>query len=213
MEENKYTETKPDTFNQDTPEEDQPTETPFDDQKPASEPKEQDINEIKLTFFKKIQFWQITSILFIVLFVISLFFVSGSGESISQTEAKNRVQDYVDTVISGRAVAIIGDINEEKGLYKVGLNIQGQDIDSYITKDGEVFFPTGVVLDTIFDSLIPITGGAAAGNIELDMPDSELEETEIIEDGESEDLEDDEEETEDDEEGEDGEEDGSEEEE
>ena len=32
---------------------------------------------------------------------------------------------------------------EENGLYKVSLSVAGQSVDSYITKDGSLFFPQG----------------------------------------------------------------------
>ena len=107
---------------------------------------------LKLGFLKRIQFWQFTSIILLVFFVVSLFFVSTAdvtGNVISETEAKSKVEGYVKNILAGRAAPSFGDIEEENGLYKVPLTLQGQNIDSYITKDGKVFFPTGINLDEI----------------------------------------------------------------
>lgn len=42
---------------------------------------------------------------------------------------------------------------EEKGLYKLRLSIQGQEFDSYITKDGKIFFPEAVNLEEKTDNI------------------------------------------------------------
>jgi len=164
MEENKDAEIKLNVAEETTQEQPKPAESSPEPQKPTTEPKKEEEKEIKLNFLKKAQFWQITSIVFIILFFVSLFFASPGG-GISQEQAKNRVQSYVDTVIAGRAVATLGDVSESNDLYKIELNLEGQSVDSYITKDGKIFFPSGIDLDRFFDNPLPFTGGIVAGGI------------------------------------------------
>jgi len=114
-------------------------------------------NEEKKPIFSRIQFWQGLSVLFILLFIISLFVgFRGSDNTsitgatvISKDAAKEKVQDYIDTVLRGRATATIDEIKEENGLYKMKVNLAGQIIDSYATKDGKLFFPNVIDLDNL----------------------------------------------------------------
>ena len=122
-------------------------------------------DEIKVVnIFKKIQFWQALSVIFIILFIVSLFFITSNANSISKTEAKNKVQAYVDRILAGRAVAEIGNIDEKNGLYSVQLTLQGQNVESYITKDGELFFPAAVELDKITNLPLPTNDASAEGD-------------------------------------------------
>ncbi len=122
--------------------------------------------KLKINFLRKIQFWQVLSTMFIILFVISLFIIFSSNGGISEAEAKNKIRAYVDNALAGRVVATIGEVSEKSGLYKVQITIQGQDIDSYITKDGELFFPTGVDLERINE--MPGLPGNVARNVNDD---------------------------------------------
>ena len=110
-------------------------------------------DELNMKFIKKVQFWQILSVIFFVLFITSLLYISGSSKEIVEIDAKNIVQSYVDRLeIARPSISIeVGDISERNGLYNVKLMLQGQEIDSYLSKDGKLFFPTGVELDQVFD--------------------------------------------------------------
>ncbi len=105
-----------------------------------------------LSFLKKPFFWQLTSVILLILLVISLFsaFSSPTGavvNDIGGDDAKEKVQDYVDAVLQDRFSAALGDAVEEGGLYRIDVYIQGQTIQSYITKDGKLFFPNVIDLD------------------------------------------------------------------
>ena len=119
----------------------------------AQKPKTDEI-KVKLGFLKKTVFWQFLSVLFIILFIVSLFFVWGGG-GITKTEARNKVQGYVDAVIAGRVVATVGEAIAEGDLYRIPISISGQDIDSYMTKDGRLFFPSGVDIDKVLENPLP----------------------------------------------------------
>ena len=64
------------------------------------------------------------------------------AEAITQEEAKGKVKDFVEgnLVQPGTSVEI-KEISDESGLYKAVLNVSGQEIVSYLTKDGKQFFP------------------------------------------------------------------------
>ncbi len=109
---------------------------------------------VDLGFLKKPFFWQITSVLFIILFIISLFSIFGDNAvtgaavaDIGATEVHAKVKDYVDTILRGQVTATLSDPVEEAGMYQIDVSIQGQTITSYVTKDGKLFFPTVVDLD------------------------------------------------------------------
>ncbi|MEK6922447.1 MAG: hypothetical protein AABX08_01450 [Nanoarchaeota archaeon] len=129
--------------------------------------------KVRLDFFKKMQFWQFLSVIFLVLFIVSLFFIGGSG-GITKTEARNKVQSYVDTVLAGRVVANVGEASAEGNLYLVPISIAGQNINSYITKDGRLFFPSGVEIDSILENPPPVldAGDQAVDEVPLEGVDN-----------------------------------------
>ncbi len=137
------------------------------------EKKESKEDTIELNFIKKPFFWQITSVVLLILFVISLFAAFGSPtafavKDVGGSAAKERVQNYVETVLAGRAVAVLGEVNEVAGLYEIDLTIQGQTIESYVTKDGVLFFPTSIDLDEFerFGGQLPVISDTEVSNIE-----------------------------------------------
>ena len=103
----------------------------------------------KMRYFKD-NSWQIITIVLGVLLVISLF-TNGFNSlnlSSSKDEISNNVINFVnDELLQGQAVALLNEISEENGLYKLNLNVAGQQVDAYVTKDGSLFFPQGISLD------------------------------------------------------------------
>ncbi len=65
------------------------------------------------------------------------------AESLSSTETKNKVEEFVNQymVQEGKGQAKVADISEEGGMYKAVIELQGQSIDTYVTKDGKKLFP------------------------------------------------------------------------
>jgi len=109
---------------------------------------------IKLNFIKKPQFWQGLSVILFISLIVSFFIIlNSSNNEISKNDAKNRVQDYIDRLESVRPDANIEiiDIKKINGIYNAKLSIQEREIDSYLSKDGKLFFPTGIELDEVFN--------------------------------------------------------------
>ena len=66
------------------------------------------------------------------------------GKVITVEQAQERVLDYVNTqLLQPPFVAEVVRTVDSKTLFKVTLSIAGEEIDSYLTKDGRLFFPQG----------------------------------------------------------------------
>jgi hypothetical protein len=84
------------------------------------------------------------------------------GEILSPEEAKAKASEFINSnLVSEGTVANIKEITEEGGLYKIVVNVGGQDYDSYLTKDGGKFFPQ--VLD-MAEQLAADTDSSASGS-------------------------------------------------
>ena len=76
--------------------------------------------------------------------------LQGNTSSIPKDQAAQKGLDYINNqLLQGQYTAnLSGEVTEVKGLYKFEVTVQGQKLSSYITKDGELFFPQGVVLNS-----------------------------------------------------------------
>ncbi len=63
-------------------------------------------------------------------------------QNLSPQQAEAKAKDFIEgnLVQEGMEVKVKG-VSEENNLYKITIDVQGQEVDSYITKDGESFFP------------------------------------------------------------------------
>ncbi len=74
--------------------------------------------------------------------------VAPEGELTNQQVAQKAVGYINDNFLQGQGEASLGErIIEEHGTIKFKVNYQGQEIDSYATKDGVLFFPQAINLD------------------------------------------------------------------
>lgn len=95
--------------------------------------------------------WAILSAVLVILLLVSVFtngfnFAGVNGE-ISLSEAESIALDYVNTnLLQAPFVAEVTDSSDEGEVYSVTLQVGGQEVVSFISKDGELFFPQG--LDT-----------------------------------------------------------------
>ena len=100
--------------------------------------------------------WPVISAILVILLVIMIVANPFSGqantqEKIGEAEAKLLAQEFVNTnLLQPGASASVTDIDEENGVYKIQLTIQGQQYDSYMTMDGKMFFPqAGIKMDEV----------------------------------------------------------------
>lgn len=87
----------------------------------------------------------IVVIVIIVGAVFGWYYLSKKGKNIIKPEAAaEKVINYINTTyLKGQATAVLGQVSEESGVYKIQFKIQDQDYTSYVTKDGKVLFPAG----------------------------------------------------------------------
>ena len=70
------------------------------------------------------------------------------GNVISKEEAKEIALNFVNNqMLQGQVLANITDVEEERGVYKLKLVVSGNPFDSYMTKDGKIFFTEGILID------------------------------------------------------------------
>ncbi|MFW6283433.1 MAG: hypothetical protein ACOC1P_05270 [Minisyncoccales bacterium] len=92
-------------------------------------------------FYNKIREnpWIISTIvmLAVILFIIISPFASesSSNELISPEEAGEKIEDLLES--QGAGDAEVTGTSEEKGMYRVDVSIQGQEMPIYVTKDGK----------------------------------------------------------------------------
>lgn len=115
-------------------------------------------NEKKKVNWKKLDKKMISNLIIVAgLFFAIGFFVSYQGffdkekrSHISMNEAKERTEIFIteNLVQPGTEIKIKG-VSEEKGLYKINLELMGQEISSYLSKDGKFFFPEAMDIGKI----------------------------------------------------------------
>lgn len=72
------------------------------------------------------------------------------GEILSVQEAGEKAMDFInEDLLRGTATASLIEAVEENGLYKVKFSIEGRELESYITRDGKLFFPEGISLTEV----------------------------------------------------------------
>ncbi len=72
-----------------------------------------------------------------------------NSNTLTTKEAKAKAKKFIDDnlLAAGQSKSQITSITEEKGLFKIKVQVEGQSIDSYMTKDGKKFFPQAVNMD------------------------------------------------------------------
>ncbi len=100
-------------------------------------------------------------------------------------EARVKVENFVNTyLIQSGTKATITNLTEAYGLYKVKVNIGAdQQVDSYISRDGKLFFPQALDMDEL--SKTPASGagnqaGAAAESAPIDVPKNDKPKVELF---------------------------------
>lgn len=94
-------------------------------------------------------YWAVASVLLAVLLVIVL--IANASAGVSKAEAGKIVLDFAEE--QGVDASLV-DVKSQGSVYEVILDIEGQQVPVYITKDGNNFVP----------QLIPLTGNVVAGS-------------------------------------------------
>ncbi len=132
----------------------EPAKPDIVDSKPVVDPweDEDDSNDS----LKSASTWKLLTGILLILLVVSVFTggfnMDGAvtSEGITLAEAEGKVLDYVNTNLLQAPFTAELESSEDAGsLYKLTILVAGQKVDSYITKDGKIFFPQGFQLDEI----------------------------------------------------------------
>jgi len=87
------------------------------------------------------------------------------GKTISTDEAKTKAEEFVNKfLMSNGSKATIKDITTEYGLYKLSIDITTDVVESYITKDGKLFFPQALNIAEISSAKDTAATGDTAAN-------------------------------------------------
>src|SRR3989344_7336936 len=103
-------------------------------------------------FFKEAGTWKAITGIVIILLLFSIFtqgFKFPTKGEISMSQAEEKTLAFVnENLLRKPFAAEVQSTIEESGLYKITLSVGGETIDSYITKDGKIFFPQGFLTET-----------------------------------------------------------------
>ena len=93
--------------------------------------------------------WMVIAIALAVLLAVSVFFnVKGNVGGLSKEQAGEKAINYIKTnLLQPGMTAVLVSSEDANGLYNIKLNISGKSYDSYITKDGSLFFPSAITIE------------------------------------------------------------------
>ncbi len=88
--------------------------------------------------------------------------IFNKSKNLKMDEAKTASETFInDFLMSSGSKATVTEITEDYGLYKVKVDIGSEVVDSYLTKDGKLFFPQAFDVAAMQADK---NGGASAGN-------------------------------------------------
>lgn len=107
-------------------------------------------------FFKKLVKKEIFTrfvlplILLIALALVGYFSFRGKTKTISESQAKTVAENFVnDFLMPSGSKATVKDVSLEYGLYKLQIDIVSDVVESYLTRDGKLFFPQSLNIEEI----------------------------------------------------------------
>ncbi len=105
-------------------------------------------------------------ILVIVLVIIGFFSFRKPGtKNLKPEEAQAKAEAFVNTyLMQSGSKATIKEVTTEYGLYKLKIDIVSDVVESYITKDGKLFFPQALNIDETAQKAAAAAGNNTAAN-------------------------------------------------
>jgi glutaredoxin len=93
-----------------------------------------------------LDWWKIIAVVGVVLLVVSVFTAGFRSWSFSSRDVvTQKTLSFVNQeLLQGQAAAKITEVATEQGLYRMKIDLNGKELDTYVTKDGAVFFPQGI---------------------------------------------------------------------
>jgi len=99
--------------------------------------------------------WQIIAGVLAIVLVVSIVtggfkLAKGTGTAVSADAAGKKAIDFINerlTLAGANVTATLGAITEKNGLYAANVDIGGQTMETFITKDGSLLFPQAIPLN------------------------------------------------------------------
>ncbi len=141
----------------------------------------EDESENSESIFKEASTWKAITGIVVILLIFSVFtngfnfngdgVTGASVQELSLADAEKKALDYVnDNLLQPPFVAELTASEELTDLYKVTISVAGQQVDSYLTKDGSLFFPQGFDTSINFDE---VKGSSSKGSNQDNSAESE----------------------------------------
>lgn len=102
--------------------------------------------------FSREKFIKITLpvLLVIVLVIIGFFSLNKQPKNLTEAQAKTKAEKFInDFLMQSGTKATIKEVTQEYGLYKLKVDIVSDVVESYMSKDGKLFFPQALDIDQI----------------------------------------------------------------
>jgi len=93
-----------------------------------------------------LDWWKIVAVAAVVLLVVSIVTAGFRSWSFSSrdTITKNTLSFVNQELLQGQTAAELKEVATEQGMYKMKIDLNGKELDTYVTKDGSLFFPQGI---------------------------------------------------------------------
>ncbi len=110
-------------------------------------------------------FWQAIAGVLAVVLVVSIItggFAFKKAGALSADEAANNTVDFINTrleLAGANVTATLNSVAEKNGLYAVSVEIEGQAMETFVTKDGQLLFPQAIpmVEEAVIDTTTETT--------------------------------------------------------
>jgi hypothetical protein len=100
------------------------------------------------------------------------FFNKEKKNYIELKEAKEKVRGFIEGNLVQEGTEIkVTEAKEERGLYKIKISLEDQEIETYITKDGQDFFPQAMNIEEIEEQTKAMVEGEQAAQKEIPKQD------------------------------------------
>jgi protein-disulfide isomerase/plastocyanin len=110
------------------------------------------------SIWKQISTWRTLSVIMVILLIFSVYtngfsFNSSSDQMTGATVALSTIEEKVENFLNSYILqppftATVESAEEKAGVYRLQMKIAGQDVESYVSKDGTLLFPQAIDLDT-----------------------------------------------------------------
>lgn len=105
--------------------------------------------DAKKNFIEKVWPWAALAIV-VVAAGAYYFYAPKAVVALTLEQAKIKADEFINkNLMQGGVTATIGQVVEESGLYKISLNVNGQDYTSFMTRDGKKFFTTEIDMEAV----------------------------------------------------------------